>query len=393
MLQKCVIKGKEVEYDDREFEFSKHYGCLRYIGDGEDVRNPKGNTTCRRMFTGYKGSFLELGNFDTSNVTDMKDMFSHCDELVFLDISSFNTSKVISMAGMFYRCRSLRTLNICNIDTSNVRVMDNMFDGCRELRELKMSNLDTSKVFYMTAMFQGCNSLQSLNLSSFDTSKVKSMRNMFFGCSSLNYLDISNFSVSKTTSVENMLGGCNIKFLTLRKELPNVDFSCVGQIVRGVCEEKLSAENNSSIENDDLSKIFTNCSSYSLGTSGFEDVILRNMSGFLYNCSGSQLPEMIKDLVKVGMTEMSIYKTLKREGFSDCELMEAFYRMNPNSEIVANFCTKIIVPDAMRMMDMFEGRSRFSVGDIVKLLSNRYPQDLVNKTVIQILSDEHLVEE
>ena len=59
---------------------------------------------------------LNLSNFITSNVLDMKYMFNECINLEELIISNFDTSSVISMRNMFADCKTLRELlNICNI--------------------------------------------------------------------------------------------------------------------------------------------------------------------------------------------------------------------------------------------------------------------------------------
>ena len=71
------------------------------------------------------------------------------------------------------------------LDTSNVTNMNNLFYGCSSLTSLDLSSLDTSKVTGMSYMFSGCSSLTSLDLSNWDTSKVTIMGNMFSRCSSL----------------------------------------------------------------------------------------------------------------------------------------------------------------------------------------------------------------
>ena len=45
--------------------------------------------------------------FDTSNVTDINNMFRHCTSLKYLDLSSFDTSRVSCMQEIFSGCESL----------------------------------------------------------------------------------------------------------------------------------------------------------------------------------------------------------------------------------------------------------------------------------------------
>ena len=152
---------------------------------------------------------LDLGNFDTSGVTDMSRMFLDCRNLVELNLSNFDTSKVTDMSRMFYNCIGLTELNISNFNTSKVTDMNYMFANCRGLTELNISNFDTSKVTNMLGMFCRCSSLTELNLSSFDTSQVTTMNNMFLSCSGLIELNLSNFDTSQVTSMYRMFSNCN----------------------------------------------------------------------------------------------------------------------------------------------------------------------------------------
>ena len=47
--------------------------------------------------------------------------------LTSLDLSNFNTNNVTNMRGMFYGCSSLNSLNLSNFNTINVKDMEGMF--------------------------------------------------------------------------------------------------------------------------------------------------------------------------------------------------------------------------------------------------------------------------
>jgi surface protein len=55
--------------------------------------------------------------FNTQNIIDMSEMFSHCHHLVSADISVFNTEKVTKMNDMFRNCYSLKSINLSNFNT------------------------------------------------------------------------------------------------------------------------------------------------------------------------------------------------------------------------------------------------------------------------------------
>ena len=144
---------------------------------------------------------LDLSNFDTSKVTNMRGMFQGMSSLTSLNLSNFDTSQVTYMGGMFDYMFNLTTINLSSFDTSQVTYMGEMFRGMSKLTTLDLSNFDTSKVTDMTEMFYGMSSLTTLDLSSFDTSRITSMYYMFQGMSSLTTLDLSSFDTSKVTNM------------------------------------------------------------------------------------------------------------------------------------------------------------------------------------------------
>ena len=124
-------------------------------------------------------SIKKLKGLDTSNVTNMQQMFYQCSKLTSLDLSNFNTSNVTNMSTMFTLCSKLTSLDLSNFNTSNVTDMSSMFRECSKLTSLDLSNFNTSNVTDISTMFQYCSSLKSLNLSNWDISKVTNMYNMF----------------------------------------------------------------------------------------------------------------------------------------------------------------------------------------------------------------------
>ena len=166
------------------------------------------NTDSSYMFTsGYIGYAIasildiDLSNFDTSQVTNMNNMFDGMTNLTTLNLSNFNTSKVTNMRFMFFHVSNLTSLNLSNFDTSKVTNMSNMFSGLSSLTSLNLSNFNTSQVTDMGYMFWSMRNLTSLDLSNFDTSKVTNMRGMFGSMHNLTVLNLSNFDTSKVTDM------------------------------------------------------------------------------------------------------------------------------------------------------------------------------------------------
>ena len=173
---------------------------------------------------GQINSITGLEMLDTSNVTDMSQMFqscgSHSTEFT-LDLgNNFNTSNVIRMKDMFEGCgreSTKFTLNLGdNFDTSNVYDMSGLFHNCGYNSTVFALDLgekfDTSNVINMSDIFNGCgakSTVFTLDLGEkFDTSNVTNMKSMFYECGySSTKFTISlgdKFDTSKVTDMSYM---------------------------------------------------------------------------------------------------------------------------------------------------------------------------------------------
>ena len=136
---------------------------------------------------------LDLSNWDTGNVTNMESMFNYCDKLTSLDVNNWDTSKVKNMRTIFYQCKSLITVsNISSWNTGKVTDIASMFFGCNNLTSLDLSNWDIGNVTNISSMFEGCSSLQTLNLSNWHTDSFTSRGDIFKDCTSLHTLRLDN---------------------------------------------------------------------------------------------------------------------------------------------------------------------------------------------------------
>ena len=71
-------------------------------------------------------------NLNTTNVTDMQQMFFACVSLTVLDLSNFNTANVTNMFEMFYCCSSLNVIFVGD-GWSTAHSASRMFDACNKL--------------------------------------------------------------------------------------------------------------------------------------------------------------------------------------------------------------------------------------------------------------------
>lgn len=146
--------------------------------------------------------------FIGSSVTDLNATFKGCESLTELDLSGSNSENVKEMNEMFYGCRALSKLDLTDFKTGQVTTMENMFCICSTLETLDVSSFNTENVTTMLGMFNNCSSLRSLDLPGFNTANVTQMSSMFNKCSSLRSLDLSSFNTRKVTYMQNMFEGC-----------------------------------------------------------------------------------------------------------------------------------------------------------------------------------------
>ncbi len=163
------------------------------------------------------------GNFDTSNATNMNSMFGGYNHLTQLDVSDFDTRKVTSMEAMFTAWTPDQKWNpdrrLTSIifgekfDTSNVTNMRDMFSGFMGT-SLDLKNFNTSNVTNMYHIFSGCYNLTELNLCSFDTRKVTNSEMMFANTNKLNNVYVGPDWTIDPTIENQIFNGSNISQVT-----------------------------------------------------------------------------------------------------------------------------------------------------------------------------------
>ena len=112
-------------------------------------------TDAQYMF--YRYPLNELPQLNTSNVTNMSNMFNGCYGLT--TIPQLDTSNVTNMSDMFNSCNKLTT--IPQLNTSNVDNMSDMFSGCNKLTTILQ--LNGEKLANINYVFRNCTSLENFN--------------------------------------------------------------------------------------------------------------------------------------------------------------------------------------------------------------------------------------
>ena len=157
-----------------------------------------------KLGPGREQNPIDFNDIDVSNIDSFcnnknKGIFEGT-TFKYIDISEWDVSNIELMNYMFWSCRELKSVgDLSNWDVSNVTYMCGMFYGCKELKSIgDISKWDVSKVIYMSYMFCDCKFF-NLDISKWDVSSVTDMSNMFECCESFNQ-DLSKWNVLNVTN-------------------------------------------------------------------------------------------------------------------------------------------------------------------------------------------------
>ena len=159
-----------------------------------------------------------LENLNTSEVTNMDWMFSHCN-LNILKNLTFDTRNVTTMRGMY--AYSSGTSFSMNLDTRNVTDMSRMFFNCKQLNVLDLSTINTSNVAVMSNMFRGCEKLKTIYVGyEWNQSRAGEHQDMFEGCYAIVGGAGTTYNPQGTDKAfaHVDLGGANPGYLTLNDQ-------------------------------------------------------------------------------------------------------------------------------------------------------------------------------
>ena len=164
----------------------------------------------------YNDKMIVVKSFDELRkiIEDRYDKLGAGTEQDPVDFNDIDVSNIDSFCGKYgigiFEETNFKYIDISDWDVSNIKSMRNMFFMCTELKSVgDISKWDVSKVTDMNSMFHGCKYFNQ-DISGWNVSNVENMWNMFFGCKKFNQ-DISKWDVPKVRCKIDMFYGCPIK--------------------------------------------------------------------------------------------------------------------------------------------------------------------------------------
>jgi len=269
-------------------------------------------TCMTRMFYGCNQlKYIDLSNFDTSNVEDMNGMFDNCTSLEFLDISNFKVSKVNCMESMFNEVNKLKYISIYNIQyneyfKSNI---SNEFHNTNYLIVCQNEDIITNE-----NIINACCDYNNNNLK----------------CNPLNYITVY---YSKDIIYQNGFKNNNEEVKEYRKGVDLI--------------------------NNDTHTIFSSSEYLEIKLGSKLEISLSKSSKSLANFFDSNYDENLKYIISIDLSHLDSSKITNMNSlFKDCNSLETIIFTGFNTSIVSN------------MSEIFSGCSALKELDLNNFITN-----------------------
>lgn len=156
------------------------------------------------------GRDADMNYIDTSEVTDMSDLFSKTNFCG--DVSKWNVSNVINFHSTFSFCKDF-DCDLSEWDVASAKSMIGMFWGCTNFTAQGLEEWNMSNVKELNGMFYKCISLTGETLVDWTFKSLENTRLMFNECTRFNQ-DLSKWNVEKLFDTYEMFEECvNLEYV------------------------------------------------------------------------------------------------------------------------------------------------------------------------------------
>ena len=182
------------QYIIEKFKISKNTKTYKYF-----PKNRKQLIEIIEKLLEERGPDAYLNDIDISNVKNIESLFYDIIEndsykIGKIDVSGWNVSHIKSFKQLFCNCKEF-DCDLSLWDTSNATDMNNMFNGCEKFTGKGLKKWDISNVKEAYYMFAYCNKFNE-DISSWNVKNLIDLEGMFLDCREFNQ-DLSSWNVRK----------------------------------------------------------------------------------------------------------------------------------------------------------------------------------------------------
>ena len=207
------------ERDDVEFIINDEIVPIQYMEEKKNIyeSQKKGGIPYDFYWHFKKGENYIVKIIFRKKLYDCSYMFSKSGSYItFMDLSNFDCSEVTSCAFMFYKLSAMEKINLGNLDFACSNNFESMFENCGALLELDVSHFNTKNSKSFKKMFNGCCKLKVIDVSKFNTSKCENIEGMFNLCYNVKEINMIDWDMSDITNMEGLFTCCqNLKKLKM----------------------------------------------------------------------------------------------------------------------------------------------------------------------------------
>ena len=125
-----------------------------------------------------------LKDFDTSQVTCMKNTFYNCLMTEEINIECFTYQNVYNTSGMFAANKNLREIKFNTspaLKADNLENVSKMFMYNTSLRKIDLRAFGSKRLYNALNIFEYCENLEELDITGWDTRFIEDIRKLFYG--------------------------------------------------------------------------------------------------------------------------------------------------------------------------------------------------------------------
>ena len=161
-----------------------------------------------KMFSNCKSlAFLDVNNWDMISGYSLSGMFSYSG-ITDIDLSKWDTSNISNLSNLFYNCTKLKQIDLHTWNTQNVYNVSWMFSGTPKLTNLKgVENWNVENVKYIEYWFHDCG-LYEIKLPDLKKNDINSLQHMFSWANNITEIDLTKIDMSKVTDLNETFAHC-----------------------------------------------------------------------------------------------------------------------------------------------------------------------------------------